>query len=775
MNYKKIQKTITTILISLLFFSCNTSKITKTNNGVIAEITNSNDKVDTKIKISVLSPTIVKVATAKTDSILYVPSLIASEFLEKEVAFDISENEDSVEITTDSLIVKLNLLNGTISYADLDGSLLLTESGKEISPYTNDIIGNQNRIKQNFNWTKNEVLYGLGQHNQNSLSLRSKKIELIQENTKVSVPVILSTKGYGIYWDNYSRTIFNDSGDTSYISSEVGDKIQYYFVKGNRFDNIIANLRMLTGEVPMLPKWALGYIQSRNRYKDREELMGVVKKQRKKGIPLDAIILDYLHWGDRGFGSMIFDETDFPDAEGMINELHENYNCKLIVSVWPSFHPSTENWKLFKKDNFLLDLDMGNFGTIHDAFNPKAGQLYYDLVKKNYLDKGVDAIWYDSTEAGDVDRLEKAQSYMGPIAKRLNLYSYFDMKNIYERQIQSAKNRIVILTRSAFLGQQKFGSIVWSGDIGTDFKTLREQVPTGLNFCMTGIPYWNTDIGGYLGGDPKDPKYQEVFTRWFQYGTFTPFFRAHGRRVPSDTRSGENEIWSYGADKEKILTDYINLRYRLLPYIYTLSHKVSAEGYTMMRALAFDFMADEKVHEISDQFMFGDDILVCPVLEAGAIKRAVYLPKGTKWFNFWTNESYNGGQTIEANAPIETIPLFVKAGSILPMGEAIQYASEKNNDILDLMIYGDEDATFTIYEDENDNYNYKEGKFSQIPLTYTAKDKTLTIGALNGGFNGMPHERTFNIFKISEKSGISTTLEKPLSVNYNGNELKIKL
>ncbi|MGK7393579.1 MAG: TIM-barrel domain-containing protein [Candidatus Cyclobacteriaceae bacterium M3_2C_046] len=763
------------LIVLLLLGSCKNSSIIKTSHGIIANIS-TGDAKNRKIEITILSPTVIKVATGKNDSILKSPSLIAAASIEEDVKFNVQEKNEYVEIVTDSLIVKLNLLSGNICYMDLSENLLLRENGKKIVQYHNDVVGNQNSIKQHFDWPKEEMLYGLGQHNQQDLSIRGKKITLEQLNTKVSIPVILSTEGYGIYWDNYSKSVFDDSVDNSYIASEIGDKIQYYFVKGTCFDQIINDLRRLTGKAPMVPRWVLGYIQSRNRYKSETELMNVVKRHRQLKIPLDAIILDYMHWGDAGFGSMTFDSVDFPNPNNMIHQLHENYNTKLIVSVWPSFQKDIPNWKLFNQDSLLLDLDLGRFGQVHDAFNPAAGKLYFDLVKKSYIDRGVDGIWFDATEPEKIDKYAKTSSYLGPTAKYLNLYSYFDMKNIYEPLKEVSENRVVILTRSAFLGQQKFGTIVWSGDIGTDFNTLKKQIPTGLNFCMTGIPYWNTDIGGYTGGDPNDPDYQEVFVRWFQYGSFTPFFRAHGRRHPMETRSGENEIWSYGPKNQEILTRYVNLRYRLLPYIYTLSHRVSNEGYTMMRSLIFDFMADKNTHKINDQFMFGDNILVCPVVEAGAEKRDVYLPKGVQWFDFWTGEKYDGGKIIEANAPLETIPLYIKAGSIIPMGDIMQYSTERFNDQIELRIYGDRDAVFNLYEDENDNYNYKNGKFSLIPIRYSADNNSIVIGPTKGEFEGMLRERVINIVKVKEKYGDGIeAADNFVNVPYNGEQIKINI
>ncbi|MEM6830628.1 MAG: TIM-barrel domain-containing protein [Bacteroidota bacterium] len=374
-----------------------------------------------------------------------------------------------------------------------------------------------------------------------------------------------------------------------------------------------------------------------------------------------------------------------------------------------------------------------------------------------------------------MEKFKKTDCFLGPTAKYQNLFSYFDMKNVFESQSKVDTHRVYVLTRSAFLGQQQFGSVVWSGDIKTDFNSLKEQIPSGLNFCMTGLPYWNTDIGGYLGGDPKDEKYQELFVRWFQYGAFTPMFRAHGRRHPFKSRSGENEVWSFGETNQKILEQYIKLRYRLLPYIYSLSHKVHSEGYTLMRALVFDFMDDPATHNITDQFLLGN-LMVCPVTDADVTKRSVYLPKGCQWFDFWTGEKYKGGQTITASAPIDRIPLFVKEGTLLPLADVMQYAAEKPYDDIELRVYPGKSTEFSLYEDQGENTNYQKGKFSTILFSYDEQENQLTIGKQKGNYNGLLKKRDFRITKVSK--GFSIGIEKTnanKSTPYNGNAIKVSL
>ena len=761
-------------IASLVFWGCN-QPYEIVNNSIICKISDTSGESPEKISISVLTPTIVKVAIAQNDSLLQVPSIIAREKLDtKETPFDVSSDDTSLQIKTDSLVVNVSTTDGKVKFTDNADNVLLETGLHELSEVKSE-NNSHFKIEQSFLWKEDEALYGLGQHELNQLNLRGQRIELVQKNTRVSVPVLLSTQGYGLYWDNYSQSYFDDTEDTSFMSSAVADKIQYYFVKGSQFDTIISGLRDLTGESPMLPRWAFGYFQSRNRYKNRDELIGVVKKHRKLNIPLDAIILDYLHWGDKGFGSMVFDPVDFPEAEEMIHQLHTQYNCKLITSVWPSFNTQSPNWKLFNDDNLFLDLDLGHFGHVHDAYNPKAGELYWKLVKQSYWDKGVDGIWFDATEPEQLEKFKETQCYLGATAKYQNLYSYFDMKNVFERQLEVDTNRVYVLTRSAFLGQQKYGSVVWSGDIKTDFKALKEQIPAGLNFCMTGLPYWNTDIGGYLGGDPNDKSYQEVFVRWFQYGAFTPMFRAHGRRHPFDSRSGENEVWSFGAENQKILTNFINLRYRLLPYIYSLSHKVRSEGYTLMRSLVFDFIKDKAVHNIKDQFLLGN-IMVCPVTEADASKRKVYLPNGCDWFDFWTGKKYSGGQSISAAAPIDKIPLFVKGGTILPLAEVMQFSSEKPLDTIELRIYPGKDGEYILYQDEGDNYNYEKGKYSTIQFNYNYEKNSLIIDKTQGAYNGMLDKLKVNIVKVGKGEGVGIdSFESKKFVNYTGSKMEVAL
>lgn len=389
---------------------------------------------------------------------------------------------------------------------------------------------------------------------------------------------------------------------------------------------------------------------------------------------------------------------------------------------------------------------------------------------------GVDGWWLDATEPERVSEYRKSNNFRGSSERYLNTYSLEDVKNVYEGQRQtSSDKRVFILTRSSFAGQQRYAAATWSGDIGTSFKNLKTSVTAGLNFCMSGIPYWTTDIGGYKGGDPGDPAYRELYVRWFQYGTFCPLFRAHGRRAPGD-RKTPNAVWSYGEKAQDILTAFSNLRYRLMPYIYSNAWRITSEGSTIMQALVFDFEQDKKVDSIDDQFMFGKSLMINPVTNAKATQRKVYLPGGTEWFDFWSGTKYKGGQTVTADAPLDKIPIFVRAGSILPLGPFVQYADEKPADPVELRVYPGADAGFELYEDENDNYNYEKGIYSVLKIRWNNEKRTLTFFNRKGDFPGMLKVRTFNVVLVKPGHGVGIDIEKKLdkTVRYNGKYLTVK-
>jgi len=762
---------ISIIIVLGLCFNCKieaNTKIVKHERGILFE----NDSL--KIKIEFISPQIVHI-TSSLEKFSKSESLIISEINEAVPFLMVNELTEKINIKSDSLLVSLSLNSGKLKFYNKDKLLLSESSHRFISSKSSQT--STPKIEQGFDSSNEEALYGLGQHQNGIYNYKGKSVELVQDNSEVAVPFIVSTNSYGILWDNYSRTIFADDSSVMSFKSDIGDQIDYYFIYGSNIDKIIKEYRVLTGQVPLYPKWAYGFFQSRNRYWTQKELLGVVKKFRECAIPLDVIVLDYLHWGKYGFGSFQFDESFFPNPEEMINTLHNKLNCKLMVSLWPSFTKDTPNWKLMKDKGYLLDVNSYKNTQVYDPYNPLAGKQYWNLIKNSYGKIGVDGWWLDATEPEKMSEYKNSNNFLGSSERYLNTFSLIDVKNIYEGARSSIPiKRVFILTRSSFAGQQKYASATWSGDIGTTFDVLKNQVSSGLNFCLSGIPYWTSDIGGYKGGDPEDKAYRELYVRWFQYGTFCPIFRSHGRRAPGD-RKTPNEIWSYGNKAETILTNFLNLRYRLMPYIYSEAWKVYYEGSTIMRALVFDFQNDKHVYDIKDQFMFGHSLLINPVVNAGVAERKVYLPLAEGWFDFWTGESFDSGKIYKVNTPIEKIPIFVKSGSIIPMGPFIQYSTEKPSDPIELRIYGNENAELTLYEDENDNYNYEQGIYSTINIKWNSERKTLTLGERVGEFPGMQVEKTFNVIVVSPQHGVGIEVESNIDkiVHYTGEKIVVSI
>ena len=745
-------------------FSFSKNGILRYDRGIII----STDSV--KMKVELISPVIIHIEST-TNEFSNQKSLIVEEMNLPIPHWSIKEFPKEIYIYTDSLQIRFLWTTGNLNFYK-DSSLILQEFNKHFSDRNSSRL-NEIEVGQTFLLSENEALYGLGQHQNGFFNLRNKSIELVQSNTEVAVPFIVSTNNYGILWDNYSETHFSSALNKMSLLSKVGNEINYYFIYSRDLDGIIYKYRNLTGQAPLYPKWAYGYFQSKNRYWTQDELLKTVDKYRKLSIPLDVIVLDYMHWGQYGFGSFRFDELSFPNPERMIDSLHHNYNCRIMVSVWPSFSKNTPNWEMMNSKGYLLDVNSYEDSQVYDAYNPSAGKLYWGLLKNSYFKLGVDGWWFDATEPERMAEYRNSDNFLGSSEKYLNTYSLVDVKNVYLGQREaSSDKRVFILTRSAFAGQQKYAAATWSGDIGTTVKDLKNSVTAGLNFCMSGIPYWTTDIGGYKGGDPNDPAYRELYIRWFQYGTFCPLFRAHGRRAPGD-RKTPNSIWSYGNQAQAILTDFSNLRYRLMPYIYSNAWQITAKGSTIMRALVFDFKHDKRVYLIDDQFMFGRSLMINPVTKVKTIKRDVYLPDGSEWFDFWTGREYNGGQSVTAAASLDRIPIFVKAGSILPLGPYLHYATEKPANPVELRVYGNANAEIEIYEDENDNFNYEKGNYSIIKVKWNNEKRTLTFFDREGKFPGMLNERTFNVILVRSNHGRGIGIEKSIDrvVRYSGNNI----
>ena len=579
--------------------------------------------------------------------------------------------------------------------------------------------------------------------------------------------------------------------NTFAFASEAGQQMDYYFVYGNNIDEVISGYRTLTGKAPIMPRWSMGFWQSRERYKTQEEIISTVAEFRKRKIPLDNIVLDWFYWKENDWGSQEFDAARFPSPEKMIAELHNKYNTRLMISVWPKFYEGIKAYNDFNAHGWLYKRNIadrqkdwvgpGYTSTFYDAFNPEARKAFWNLIHSKIYTKGIDAWWMDASEPdllSNVSPERRKQQMMplsrGIVAENLNTYPLENARGIYEGQRSVDPNkRVFLLTRSGFAGSQRYAAAIWSGDIGARWHDMKAQIPAGINFSMSGLPYWTMDVGGFVvenrferpTNEADTEEWREMNARWYQFGAFTPLFRAHGQ-FPF------REVFNIAPETHKAyqsIVYYNKLRYRLLPYIYSLAAASYHNDYTIMRGLVMDFAADKNVHNIGDQFMFGPTLLVNPVYEHEATSRSVYLPAGQGWYNLYNNEYTDGGKTITANAPYERMPLFVKAGAIIPFGPELQYTDEKKPENIILHVYAGADGSFTLYEDDGLNYDYEKGMFANIRFDYDDKNKTLTIAQRQGSFPGMLKNRTFIIKYITPAIGGEMNFdEKGIRVNYDG-------
>ena len=560
-------------------------------------------------------------------------------------------------------------------------------------------------------------------------------------------------------------------------TSEAADGIDYYFFYGPSLDQVMADYRHATGEAPMPPKWGLGYWQSKEKYNTQQEWLDVASEYRSRKDPIDDIVQDWFYWDPSPWGSHKFDPKRYPDPAAGIAALHDRYKMHFMISVWGKFNPGTPanpdaNFETMNAKGYLYPAAVSG-DRYYDAFNPAARSLYWQLMRDQIFNKGVDAWWLDASEPEvDMQAFRTAQTAAGLGAQVLNGWPLMHTTAVSEGQLKAAPDkRVFILTRSAYAGQQRTGAATWSGDITASWKVFAAQIPAGLNFCLSGIPYWTTDIGAFsvnYPGGRDNPEYRELYTRWFQFGAFCPIFRSHGTSTP-------REMWQFGPETEKTLLKYDNLRYRLMPYIYSQAWQVASHGGTIMRALVMDFPGDRSARESKDEFLFGPSILVCPVTSFGAASRHVILPAGTNWTDFWTGKPYRGGQTISSSTPIDTMPLFVRAGAIVPMGPYLQYAAEKPADPIELRIYRGADGAFTLYEDEGDNTNYRRGEYATIPLEWNEKRNTLTIGERSGSFPGMMAKRSFHIVWVTPGTGVGVEpAGTAKTVTYEGKRVVVK-
>jgi len=714
-------------------------------------------------------------------------------------------------VTSSSELTVKQDAKGNLTFLTAKGKVLLREKNCDVK-----------EARQTFTLDKDEAIYGLGTIQNGKMNRRGEKKRMEQSNLEDFQNVLQSIKGWGIYWENYSPTLFEDNANGMTFDAEVGDGVDYYFMYGKSADGVIAQMRYLSGDVPMFPLWTYGFWQSKERYKSARETESIVDQYRALNVPLDGIIQDWQYWGSNYlWNAMDFLAEDFSNGKQMIQNVHKK-NAHFMISIWASFGPMTQQFRELNEKGLLMPFETWPQSGIshvwppimkypsgvkvYDAFHPEARAIYWKYLKTLY-DYGCDAWWMDSTDPDFFNPKEsdyEHKVYGGTWRSQRNAFPLETVRGIYQSQRKDDKGkRIFIMTRSSYAGQQHYGSNMWSGDVNSSWDMLRKQVPAGLSYSLTGNPNFNTDIGGFFcgsyntkgsGSAPKNPQFQELFVRWMQYGLFCPVFRSHGADAP-------REIWQFGKKGEPIydaIEKQIRLRYRLIPYLYSTAWQVTSNNDSYMRPLFSDFAADKNVWNTTDEFMFGHSILAAPIVNPqyteekiirtdamtgwnrqdvkgenaqgvdwSATKTATkYLPKGTTWYDFWTGKQYKGGQNVTLETAIDRVPMFVRAGSILPLGPEMQYVGEKKWDNLEMRIYPGANGSFVLYEDEGDNYNYEKGAYATITFQWNDSKKVLTIGDRQGNYPGMLKTRTFTIVMPNGQQK---------QVEYSGSKTEIRL
>ena len=719
------------------------------------------------------------------------------------------------------LIVKQDPKTGALTFLTAKGKVLLREKGCDIA-----------KVSQTFQLDKDEAIYGLGTIQNGKMNRRGIHKRMEQSNLEDFQNVLQSIKGWGLYWENYSPTQFDDDASGMTFTSEVGGGIDYYFMYGGSADGVIAQMRYLTGDVPMFPLWTYGYWQSKERYKTAAETESIVDQYRALQVPLDGIIQDWQYWGSNYlWNAMDFLSEDFATGPQLIKNVHAKH-AHFMISIWASFGPQTQQFRELNEKGLLLPfatwpqsglshiwpprMDYPSGVKVYDAFSPVARDIYWKYLK-TLFDYGTDAWWMDSTDPDFFDPRESDYEhpvYGGTWRSQRNAFPLETVRGVYEKQRAEyaltphpsplTTKRVFIMTRSSFAGQQHYGSNMWSGDVNSSWDMLRKQVPAGLSFSLTGNPNFNTDIGGFFcnayntmgpASAPKNPQFQELYVRWMQYGLFCPVFRSHGADAP-------REIWQFGQKGEPVydaIEQMIRLRYRLIPYLYSTAWQVTSNNDSYLRPLFSDFAADKRVWDMTDEFMFGRSLLAAPILDPQYTEEKIirtdamtgwdrkslniqhstlnidwtatktaskYLPKGATWYDFWTNKCYKGGQNVTLETALNRVPMFVRAGSILPLGPEMQYVGEKAWDHLELRVYPGADGSFTLYEDEGDSYNYEQGAYTTITFQWNDRARQLTIGDRQGRYEGMIQNRQFTLVLPDGTSR---------QVDYNGNKITIEL
>ena len=771
----------------------------------------------TKVSVEFYTPRTVRVVKTPETSLRVGNSLVVIAKPD-----DVKVTRRGNTLSSELLTVKIDPQTGAVTFT-AKGKTLLREKGEPVfEPRTGGADAGKFRVAQSFLLGKDEAIYGLGTIQNGKMNRRGEHKRMEQSNLEDFQNVLQSIKGWGLFWDNYSPTQFDDDPQLGMtFASEVGVGVDYYFMYGGSADGVIAQMRQLSGDVPMFPLWTYGYWQSKERYKSARETESIVDQYRQLQVPLDGIIQDWQYWGSNYlWNAMDFLAEDFASGKQMIQNVHRKH-AHFMISIWASFGPQTQQFRELSEKSLLLpfktwpqsgishvwppDMKYPSGVKVYDAFHPEARAIYWKYLKTLY-DYGTDAWWMDSTDPDFFNPSESNYAhpvYGGTWRSQRNAFPLETVRGIYQAQRKDDRGkRIFIMTRSAFAGQQHYGSNMWSGDVNSSWDMLRKQVPAGLSFTLTGNPNFNTDIGGFFcgsyntrgsGSAPRNPQFQELYVRWMQYGLFCPVFRSHGADAP-------REIWQFGKKGEPVydaIEQQIRLRYRLIPYLYSTAWQVTSMGDSYMRPLFADFAQDKKVWNMTDEFLFGRSILACPIVNpqyteekiirtnamtgwdrqkvtdgsaVGAIdftatKTATkYLPKGATWYDFWTGRRYGGGQTVTLETRFDRVPMFVRAGSILPLGPEMQYVGEKPWDNLELRVYPGADGAFTLYEDEGDNYNYEQGRYTTITMQWNDKARKLTIGQRQGNYEGMLKQRRFTVVlpdgttKVTDYNGAAVSV-----------------
>ncbi|MDE2501306.1 MAG: glycoside hydrolase family 31 protein, partial [Alphaproteobacteria bacterium] len=680
-----------------------------------------------------------------------------------QVAWTVAETSEAYTLSTPALQVRVDRATAALSFRDPSGKIILDEPAHARStPVSSD--GPQ-AVRQDF--AGSGAYFGLGQHPNGLMNYAGNIIHLQQANRDVAVPMLVSQSGYGILWNDAAVTDV-DVGTASdpaglTFRSEAGGGIDYDFIYGPTLDDVVAGYRDLTGDAPMMARWTWGLFQSKEHYATQQELLAVAAKYRALHAPLDAVVQDWQYWQAGQWGSHVMNPARYPDPAGMMQTLHGEH-VHAIISVWPRFDLGTANLAELDKAGGMLAPVYPNVypkgeGRWYDPFSAAGRDIYWRQIMRTLGRDGFDGWWLDASEAelgGQWGQMRDITTAAGPGAVVYNAYPLMHTTAVHDGMRRDIPDkRVFILTRSAYAGQQRNGAITWSGDTSGSWDNFRRQIPEGLNFSLSGIPYWSNDIGGFFGGDPKDPAYAELFTRWYEYGVFNPMFRVHGT-------GDSKELWQFEPDIQQILLRYDQLRYRLLPYIYSLSWDVTHNRGTMMRPLVIDFQDDPQVADITNQYMFGKALLVNPVTQKGAAVRTVYLPGKTPWYDFWTGTRFGAGQVIAAKADLGTIPVYVRAGSVLPLGPVVQYANEETDKPTELRVYPGADGQFLLYDDAGDGYGYQKGQYATVRLSWNDAEHRLIIGRRQGSYPGMAKSRRFEV-----TCGFTST-QKPQAVSYTG-------